>query len=146
MRRLNKVEVSVLHLHINLMASFRVDNLTRDHLSGALRKCKQKYPYLRVGITKETSESLAASLFKYVQLDSSHVDSNHNFKWNHVQDEQEFDAWQLRFNYFGSQNFDLSKSVFNIEFLTHLPSGRHQVYFSINHAGPFTFSLLHFHP
>lgn len=128
-RYLSAIESSVADLGLNFMVYFETGHsLKKADFIQALYLTSLKYPYLRMGITKDSDYRL-----KFVEISPFQV-SNIELNWINEKNSTEFHSWQKRLNIFTCVNYDVSKCVYYTE-LYEFESTKYRLYFGINHAG-----------
>lgn len=132
-RNVNKVEQSVMHWSVNTMVMFEANHLQVNELREALSLTIKKYPYLGLRIEKN-QENGELMFVKNLENEVA----NYSIVWNDIESEEEFNNWTIKLNLFGSTKF--VRKLFNIQ-LDAFCGRLYRLYFSINHAGQFTFLI-----
>lgn len=125
-RRVNKVERSVLHWSVNTMCEFEsAVGIERAVMREALRRVVEKYAYLRLRVEREAANNDDELVF--VENSSQEIDG-YEIGWN----DEASDDWQTRLNIFGSREY--TKRLFDIE-IDRVSVQKFRLYFRISHVG-----------
>lgn len=112
---------------INVMVSFKAEQMSKETVIEALRYLKRQHGYLRMKIVEKGGD------YFFEEQDLGEQENVH-CEFYDLDSSNEFENWRLRFNTFGSKNRDSRKSTVFYEFFSH-KNNQHQIFMGLNHAG-----------